>query len=426
MAKVVVGMLGLGTVGTGVVKLLSNHKTLTLKRVAVKDLDKKRDVDPGCQITINAEEVVNDPEIEVLIEVMGGEQPALDLIVKAIESRKHVVTANKEVLAKHGPELFKLAREKAVAIFFEASVAGGIPLISTIQRGLGANELESILGILNGTTNFILSEMEEKGESFDAALAKAQALGFAEADPTNDVEGFDVAYKVSILAALAFGQFVKPDDIYRKGITHIEPVDFEHAKEFGYRIKLIGRAARDNKNVSARVEPCMVPHKHPLASVSGGNNGIVVNGHAVGELMMVGPGAGQLPTASAIVGDLVNLATALRLQDFASYFHSAVGDEWQKVVSPDSWVSPYYIRLEVEDHPGVIGKIGSIFGANQISIQSIIQRGVEEKGASVVIITHPVETGRIHKAIATMKSDEFIRRSATCIAIFSSKNGSGK
>lgn len=170
----------------------------------------------------------------------------------------------------------------------------------------------------------------------------------------------------------------------------------------------------------------MVPHKHPLASVSGGNNGIVVNGHAVGELMMVGPGAGQLPTASAIVGDLVNLATALRLQDFASYFHSAVGDEWQKVVSPDSWVSPYYIRLEVEDHPGVIGKIGSIFGANQISIQSIIQRGVEEKGASVVIITHPVETGRIHKAIATMKSEEFIRRSATCIAIFSSKNGSGK
>ena len=426
MAKVVVGMLGLGTVGTGVVKLLSNHKSLTLKRVAVKDLSKAREVDPRCQVTTNPEEVVNDPEIEVLIEVMGGEQPALDLITKAIESRKHVVTANKEVLAKHGPDLFKLAREKGVAIFFEASVAGGVPLISTIQKGLGANQLESILGILNGTTNFILSQMEEKGESFDAALAMAQKLGFAEADPTNDVEGFDVAYKVSILAALAFGSFVKPQEIFRRGITHIKPVDLEHAKEFGYRIKLIGRADRTDSNVQARVEPCFVPVSHPLASVSGGNNGIVVNGHAVGELMMVGPGAGQLPTASAIMGDVINLAAALRLQDFASYFHTEVGDTWQTVSSSDSWKTPYYIRLEVEDHPGVIGKIGSIFGANQISIQSIIQRGVEDQSASVVILTHPVETGRVNKAIEQMKSEEFLKDQGTCIAIFNGKNGAGK
>jgi len=423
MARVVVGMLGLGTVGTGVVKLLNNHKSLTLKRVAVRDAKKVREIDPGCQVTTNPEDVVNDPEIEVLIEVMGGEQPALDLITKAIESRKHVVTANKEVLAKHGPDLFKLAREKEVAIFFEASVAGGVPLISTIQKGLGANQLESILGILNGTTNFILSQMEEKGESFDAALAKAQALGFAEADPTNDVEGFDVAYKVSILAALAFGNFVKPQEIFRRGITHIQTTDLEHAKEFGYRIKLIGRADRNNSNVAARVEPCFVPINHPLASVSGSNNGIVVNGHAVGELMMVGPGAGQLPTASAIVGDVINLAAALRLQDFASYFHSEVGAKWQDVSASDKWVSPYYIRLEVEDHPGVIGKIGSIFGANQISIQSIIQRGVEDQGASVVIVTHPVETGKVDKAIATMKSEEFLKNPGTCLAIFNGKNG---
>lgn len=426
MARVVVGMLGLGTVGTGVVKLFKNHNSLVLKRVAVKDASKVRDVELSSQVTTNPEDVVNDPEIEVLIEVMGGEKPALDLIVKAIESRKHVVTANKEVLAKHGPELFKLARDKEVAIFFEASVAGGVPLISTIQKGLGANELESILGILNGTTNFILSQMEEKGASFADALAQAQKLGFAEADPTNDVEGFDVAYKVSILAALAFGSFVKPTEIYRRGITQIEPIDLEHAREFGYRIKLIGRADRNKSNVAARVEPCLVPLSHPLASVSGGNNGIVVNGHAVGELMMVGPGAGQLPTASAIVGDVINLATALRLQDFASYFHHPVGAEWQSVTPSDQWVSPYYIRLEVEDHPGVIGKIGSIFGANQISIQSIIQRGVEDKGASVVIVTHPVEAGRIDRAVAAMESEAFLRRLGTCLAIFGGKNGAGR
>jgi homoserine dehydrogenase len=426
MAKVVVGMLGLGTVGTGVVKLLSNHRSLSLKRVAVKDLTKAREVDPRCQLTTDPDEVVNDPEIEVLIEVMGGEQPALALITKAIESRKHVVTANKEVLAKHGPDLFKLAREKGVAIFFEASVAGGVPLISTIQKGLGANQLESILGILNGTTNFILSQMEEKGESFDAALAMAQKLGFAEADPTNDVEGFDVAYKVSILAALAFGSFVRPEEIFRRGITHIKPIDLEHAREFGYRIKLIGRADRTDSSVQARVEPCFVPVSHPLASVSGGNNGIVVNGHAVGELMMVGPGAGQLPTASAIMGDVINLAAALRLQDFASYFHTEVGDSWQTVSSSDNWKTPYYIRLEVEDHPGVIGKIGSIFGANQISIQSILQRGVEDRGASVVILTHPVKTGSINKAIEQMKSEEFLKDQGSCIAIFNGKNGAGK
>lgn len=423
MARVVVGMLGLGTVGTGVVRLLSNHKHLTLKRVAVRDLRKERAVDPGCPVTDNPEEVVNDPEIEVLIEVMGGEKPALDLIVKAIESRKHVVTANKEVLAKHGPDLFKLARKKEVAIFFEASVAGGVPLISTIQKGLEANQIASILGILNGTTNFILSQMEEKGESFDAALAKAQSLGFAEADPTSDVEGFDVAYKVSILAALAFGNFVKPDDIFRRGITHIDSVDLEHARELGYRIKLIGRADRQKNNVAVRVEPCLVPVSHPLAAVSGSNNGIVVNGHAVGELMMVGPGAGELPTASAVVGDVINLATALRLQDFASYFHSAIGAKWQEVTSADKWISPFYLRLEVEDHPGVIGKIGSIFGANQVSIQSIIQRGVADQGASVVVITQPVETGRIESSIAAMKSEDFLKNTGTCLAIFSSKNG---
>ncbi len=424
MARVVVGMLGLGTVGTGVVRLLNDHKAVTLKRVAVRDLRKERTLVPRCAITDKAEDVVEDPEIEVLIEVMGGEHPALELIVKALESRKHVVTANKEVLAKHGPDLFKLAREKEVAIFFEASVAGGIPLISTIQKGLEANQIESVRGILNGTTNFILSDMEQQGETFNQALAKAQKLGFAEADPTSDVEGFDVAYKVSILSALAYGNFVKPDDIYRRGITHVDAADLKHAREFGYRIKLIGRAERTNGGVAARVEPCLVPLDHPLASVSGSMNGIVVTGHAVGELTLVGPGAGELPTASAVVGDVINLASALKLQDFASYFHGEIGVDWQSVVSADQWISPYYIRLEVEDHPGVIGRIGSIFGANQVSIQSIIQRGVAEQGASIVILTQPVAAGQVDKAMEMMKSEDFLVKVGTCLAIFEGRNGS--
>jgi len=412
-------MLGLGTVGVGVVKLLSNHPTIQLKKVAVRDLAKAREISPDCELTDNPEAVVNDPEIEVLIEVMGGEQPALKLITDAINSGKHVVTANKEVLAKNGPELFRKAREKEVAIFFEASVAGGVPLISTIQKGLEANQISSVFGILNGTTNFILSKMEKEALPFAQVLKEAQDLGFAEADPTSDVEGFDVAYKLSILTALAFGKFVNPDDIYREGITKIAAEDLEHAAEFGYRIKLLGMAARLKKDaISARVQPVLVPLSHSIASLSGASNGIVVRGDAVGELMMIGPGAGQLPTASAVVGDVVNLATALRLQDFASYFHTKVGGDWQTVQDPEEWQSAYYLRLAVDDHPGVIGRIGTIFGEHEISISSIIQRGVTAEAANVIIITHPVKTGNLNRALATLSKENFLSSIASRLAIF--------
>ncbi len=419
MANVVVGMLGLGTVGAGVVKLLSNHPTIHLKKVAVRDLSKVREISPDCEITDNPETVVNDPEIEVLIEVMGGEQPALKLITEAISSGKHVVTANKEVLAKNGPELFRIAREKEVAIFFEASVAGGVPLISTIQKGLEANQISSVFGILNGTTNFILSKMEKEGLPFAQVLKEAQDLGFAEADPTSDVEGFDVAYKLSILTALAFGKFVKPEDIYREGITQIAEEDLEHAAEFGFRIKLLGMASRmESGAISARVQPVLVPLSHSIASLSGASNGIVVRGNAVGELMMIGPGAGQLPTASAVVGDVVNLATALRLQDFASYFHTKVAGDWQTVQDPEEWQSAYYLRLAVDDHPGVIGRIGTIFGEHEISISSIIQRGVTAEAANVIIVTHPVKTGNLNRALATLSKESFLSSIASRLAIF--------
>lgn len=425
MARVVLGMLGFGTVGTGVVRLLSQrYHSLVLKRVAVRDTAKERRVTAPCPVTTDTFSVVDDPEIEVVIEVMGGEQPALELVTRAIEKRKHVVTANKELLAKHGPDLFALARKKGVAIFFEASVAGGIPLIATMHKGLEANRIASLSGILNGTTNFILSSMDDKGEDFQTALKKAQELGFAEADPTADVEAYDVAYKLSILTALGFGQFAKPESIYRKGITEIQPRDFACAKEFGYKIKLLGKAVQSSEGLCVRVEPTLVPLVHPLSNVSGPNNGIVVHGDAVGELMMVGPGAGEMPTASAVVGDVVNLSTALQLPDFASYFQAEITDGWAELAPADQWRSPYYLRMDVLDHPGVIGRIGTIFGQHDLSIRSIVQRGVSESrgNASIIIITHTVRSADMTAALQDLKASEFLETLAACFPIYEARN----
>ncbi len=424
MARVVLGMLGLGTVGTGVVELLTKHRHLTLKKVAVKSLDKDRSTLPDCPLTTDVNEIINDPEIEVLVEVMGGENPTVGYLEQAIKKRKHIVTANKEVLAKHGPRLFALAKEHGVAIFFEASVAGGVPLLSTIHKGLEANEIESIMGILNGTTNFILSNMET-GKSYADALKEAQDLGFAEADPTADVDGFDVAYKLSVLSALGFGYFVKPDTIYKEGIRNITEEDMALAKEFGYRIKLLGTAAKGasnggNQGFDVRVHPTLVPFDHPLASVSGPNNGILVRGHAVGQLTLIGPGAGKLPTASAVVGDLMNLAGALKLPDFASYFQPTIEASPASAAPPDNWKCPFYLRLVVKDTPGVIGKLGTIFGAHNISIATIIQRGVEGKEATVVILTHDVMGKDMNSALAELKKCDFLSSLGNAIRIFRS------
>ncbi len=418
MGRVVLGMLGLGTVGTGVVKLLGQQRHLQLKKVAVRDKLKQRDIVLPCAVTDDPLQVIDDPEIEVLIEVMGGEKPALDHMLRAIEQRKHIVTANKEVLAKHGPELFELARRKGVAIFFEASVAGGIPLISTIQKGLEANKISSVAGILNGTTNFILSSMEERGESFARALEVAQSLGFAEADPTADVEGFDVAYKLSILSALAYGRFARPESIFRQGIRDISAEDMASAREFGYRIKLVGCTAGGEDSLSVRVHPTLVPLAHPLAAVSGSNNGILVTGHAVGEIVMVGPGAGQMPTASAVVGDIINLASALQLPDFASYFQAAIQPEWACVLPPGMWRCPFYLHLKVSDSPGVIGQIGTIFGLRRISIQSIVQRGSRQGGADIVILTHAAVSSDMDGALSELSKCAFMQGLASCIRIW--------
>src|SRR6185369_3224239 len=305
--------------------LLADDPRFKIKWVAVRDTSKPRDLDlSAIRMTDHPDELVDDPEVEIVIEVAGGIDRIYELIKRAIARGKHVVTANKELIARHGAEIFELAHRNNVTVLFEAAVGGGIPLISTIQRGLQANEISSVAGILNGTTNYILTSMEERGASFADALAGALRLGFAEADPTNDVEGFDVAYKITILASLAFGRFVDSSLVHRQGITRVSDLDIAMAHEFGYRIKMIGLARRGSGCLDVRAHPMLVPLHHLLASVEGASNAIFISGSAVGEVMLVGPGAGQMPTASAIVGDLINLASALRLPDFAPYFQPVI------------------------------------------------------------------------------------------------------
>jgi homoserine dehydrogenase len=426
MARVVVGMIGLGTVGAGVVHLMSQQSQLLLKKIAVRDPRKPRTVTLPCPLSTNVSDLIDDPEIEILIEVMGGEHPALECIQGALERRKHVVTANKEVLAKHGPELFKLAQERGVTLFFEAAVAGGLPLISTMHKGLEATRISSITGILNGTTNFILTRMEEYGDTYASALAKAQEQGFAEPDPTSDVDGHDVAYKLSILSALAFGRFVQPSSIYREGIRSITTEDIRLTKEMGYRIKLVGITRKAGKELlDVRVHPMLVPLSHPLATVSNSKNGVLVKSDAVDEIILVGPGAGQMPTASAVVGDVINLASALQLPDFASYFRYDVAPHWAEVSAPDAFVCPFYLRLSVSDGRGVIGHIGTILGAHKISINTILQRGVSHNHAKIVILTDDVLNRNMDAALNELSQCDFMQTIDGRIRIFKTVTENG-
>jgi len=419
MGHVTMGMVGLGTVGSGVVRLLSKKPDLVLKKIIVRDINKTREVKPTCPISVDVAEIITDPEIEIFIEAMGGEHPALEYIKEAITHGKHVVTANKEVLAKHGPFLFKMARDKGIAILFEAAVAGGVPLISTIHRGLEATKILSVIGILNGTTNFILSQMENSNESYSSALTKAQKLGLAEADPSSDVNGDDVTYKLSIISALAFGQFAKPDTIYKEGIAAITIKDIMQAKEFGYRIKLIGITRYgDAGRLDVRVHPMLIPIAHPLATVSYSQNGILISTEAIEEIFIVGPGAGQLPTASAVTGDLVNLSTALQLPDFTNYFSLQSATSWATVMSSDDFICPFYLRISVLDVPGVIGRIGTILGTYGISINSILQKEANNGQAEIVIFTQAVQNGSMSKALNELIKCDFLKNIDGCIRIF--------
>jgi homoserine dehydrogenase len=411
--KTKLSILGLGTVGTGVVTLLEGNPEFEIRMISVRDRHKAREVDLSAyELTEDPFALANDPETEVIIEVAGGVKPVYEVVKRALENGKHVVTANKELIAKHGPELFALAEQRNVAIFFEAAVGGGIPLISTLQRGLQANRLERVAGILNGTTNYILTKMELEGKSFQTALAEAQAAGFAEANPSDDIEGRDVVYKIAILSSLAFQAPVEVESIFRQGIDQVTALDIRLAGDFGYRIKMIGMAQRGSGTaLDVRAHPMLVPLHHPLAGVEGVNNAIFISGHAVGQIMLLGPGAGRLPTASAIVGDLINLESALKLPDFARYFHPPISPDVSAVVPISETINSYYIRLETEDSPGVIGNLGHAFGAHGVSLHSFTQRGVSDDGAAtIVLLSHRVCERQLSDALAEITAQPTTRQ----------------
>ena len=395
--KVSVGLLGLGVVGSGIVQIINEHQeklkhqlgvTVEVKRVLVRNLEKARevDVDPAL-LTVNPDDVLNDPEIDVVIEVMGGIDTAKDYILRAFAAKKHVISANKDLVALHGPELHAEAEKNKSDFFYEASVAGGIPILRGITDGLSSDRIERVMGIVNGTTNYILTKMAEEGASYEAALKQAQDLGFAEADPTADVEGLDAARKMAILARLAFSAPVDLDDVTVTGISNITADDIQNGTELGYTMKLIGYADFRNGELETHVLPTFLSNEHPLATVKNEYNAVYVYGKAVGETMFYGPGAGSLPTATAIVSDLVAVVKNIRLgvtgeQVVTNYFAKALKDESERF-------SQYYLRVNVKDEAGVFSKLSNLFHEHEISLKRIIQRPNEEKKtAEIIVITH--------------------------------------
>jgi homoserine dehydrogenase len=410
-----IGLLGCGTVGQAVVRLLLDHEDdvtlragirLEVARIAVRDLDKPRDVplEPG-RFTDDPEQVVKDPDIDVVCEVMGGMEPARALILGALDAGKPVVTANKEVLATVGRQLLDRAEEAGVDLAFEASVGGGIPIVRPLKESLAGERVRRIVGILNGTTNYILTRMAEDGLLFDEALAEAQALGYAEADPAADVEGHDAAAKCSILASIAFNTRVAGRDVFREGIERVGPEDIHNAEILGYVIKPVAIAELEEDDVAVRVHPAMIPSAHPLAAVREAYNAVFVQGERVGELMLYGRGAGGGPTATAVVGDLVRVARNLVLGG------RAVGCTCyldRRIRPMEDMEGAYYLLLDVEDRPGVLAQIAGVFGDNRVSIKSVWQEGTGEE-AQLVLITHRALEGALQKTARELEELQPVR-----------------
>jgi homoserine dehydrogenase len=414
-----IGLIGLGTVGSQVADRLLNWREqlrrrtsgvdLVLERVLVRDLEKKRAVQvPAGLLTADPSAVLDDPRIDVVVELAGGEEPARSFIERALRNRKHVVTANKMVLASHGPELLELAGEMNVDVYFEAAVGGGIPLISTFKVDLLANEIERVIAVINGTTNYVLGRMANGGLELPAAVAEAQAAGYAEADPSQDLGGYDAAYKLAILASIAFGARVHPDVVYREGIEGVHPVDFRYARELGYELKLVASAAREPSSgrIEARVHPALVPHGHPLAAVEGAANAVYIEGDLVGQVLLQGQGAGGRPTASSVVGDLIELARSIRrqVQNRAAFqFDPAV-----QVVPMAEVMTRAYLRCRVGDRPGVLAAIFQVFGEEGVSIASAIQKESDDVSAEFVVTTHPAPDAALQRTRARIAELEVV------------------
>jgi homoserine dehydrogenase len=392
-----VGLLGLGTVGSGVVKIIENHQDklsyqvgcpVEVKKVLVRDLYKERDVQIDSRLlTTDVNEVINDPEINVIIEVMGGVEETRKHLLNALRNGKHVVTANKDLMALYGTELLAVASEHNCDLFYEASVAGGIPILRSLVDGLASDRITKMMGIVNGTTNFILTKMCKHGASYEEVLAEAQALGYAEADPTSDVEGLDAARKMAILARLGFSMNIDLEDVKVKGITEITEEDLNYSKRLGYTMKLIGMAHRDGEKVEVSVQPTLLPDSHPLASVNDEYNAVYVYGEAVGETMFYGPGAGSLPTATAVVSDLVAVMKNMRL---GVNGRSAVVPQYDKQLkSPCEIYSKYFLRIHVKDQVGAFAQITAIFAEHGVSFEKILQLPLKNSDlAEIVVVTH--------------------------------------
>jgi len=411
-SRVGIVLLGLGVVGGGVARALIERADtysqrvgvpLELRKVLVRDRFKERSVqlDPAL-ITTDPEEALG-TECDIVVEVMGGETPARDFIQRSVESGRYVVTANKEVMAKYGPELLSAATGAGVDILYEAAVGGGIPIISPLKRDLSANEITSLRAIINGTTNYILTMMSSEEVTFGVALKEAQQLGYAEPDPTNDIEAHDAAYKLAILASLAFHTTVRPDDIYREGITRLSPRDFRYAAELGYAIKLLAIARREAAGIEARVHPTLVPTGLLLSRVSGVLNAVQIEGDLTGRVLFQGAGAGALPTTSAIMGDVLDAARSIALgsRPFPWRYTPAVA-----VIPVTDLVSRYYIRLEAADRPGVLAIVAKTFGDNGVSIASVIQKETDEAAqtAELVVMTHAARESAIQVSLRQLES----------------------
>jgi homoserine dehydrogenase len=414
-----VGLLGIGTVGSGTFNVLARNaeeisrragRPINITVVADKNTELANSVTKGaCRVTDDAFSVVNDPEIDIVIELIGGTGVAKELVLKALHNGKHVVTANKALLAMHGNEIFAVAQQMRVMVAFEAAVAGGIPIIKAVREGLAANRIEWIAGIINGTTNFILSEMRDKGLSFDTVLKEAQRLGYAESDPTFDIEGVDAAHKITILAAIAFGIPMQFDKAYIEGISKLDAIDIKYAEQMGYRIKLLGITKRTPEGVELRVHPTLIPTKRLIANVEGAMNAVVVQGDAVGATLYYGKGAGAEPTASAVIADLVDV-TRMHTADPENRVPHLAFQPGQladlRILSMDEVQTSYYLRMRVQDKPGVLADITRILADEQISIDAVIQKepGEGEVQTDLIMLTHLTREKRINAAIAKIEA----------------------
>ncbi len=424
------GILGLGTVGTGTVQLLQDNagrhsllQEIQICQVGVRELDKPRTITlPEEIITTDLNSIVTNPEIDIVVELIGGLEPARELILKAIQNGKHIVTANKAVISRFGAEIFTAANQAGVYVMLEASVGGGIPVIQPLKQSLSVNRINTVMGIVNGTTNYILTRMQAEGSSFDEILPDAQKLGYAEADPTADVDGWDAGDKISILASLAFGGRINREEVYCEGIRQVSKTDIAYAEKLGFTIKLLAIAATTSKRtiandihpnhpcLSVRVHPTFVPKTHPLASINGVYNAILVEGEPLGQVMFFGPGAGAGATASAVSSDILNLVAKLKTQEIKN-LDPLLGCSHQGYLSLTpiaELVTRFYARFLTKDQPGVIGKLGTCFGKHGVSIESVVQTGIQDELAEIVVVTHDVQEGNFRQALEEIRTFEAI------------------